>query len=251
MLQLWARTGAWLDRVDLAFGAGPYAYFDTQTSSNTEGYDDHHGVGLILSGAVSYSLTHNWFAVLQINQIVAPGSVGTRTLLLGTGYRLEEFLEKLTRASDAGASAGVSAAANEVGVFGGITVVNTLTSERSTNFGLEYRHRGARHVELSASLLDEGDGLDGRHLGVTGEGWLVQEFAARRLVLGLGLGPYVALQDYHAADGRTAARVVGLASMTASWRLSRSLALRIAWHRGITGDDQDRDIVTAGVAWRY
>jgi hypothetical protein len=39
--------------------------------------------------------------------------------------------------------------------------------------------------------------------------------------------------------------------MTASWRLSRSLPLRLAWHRGITGDDQDRDIVTAGVAWRY
>ena len=251
MLQLWARTGPWLDRFDFAFGAGPYAYFDTQTSSNTEGYDDHHGVGLILSGAVRYSLTRNWFAMLQFNQVIVPGDIGTRTLLLGTGYRLEEVLEKLNRATGAGAPEGVSAAANELGVFVGTTVVNTLTSERSTNFGLEYRHRSARHLELSAGLLDEGDGLDGRHLGVTGEGWLVQEFASRQLMVGLGLGPYFVLQRYHTADGRTAASVVGLASMTASWRMSRSLALRLTWHRSITSDDQDRDIVTAGVAWRY
>jgi hypothetical protein len=39
--------------------------------------------------------------------------------------------------------------------------------------------------------------------------------------------------------------------MTVSWRMSRSLALRINWHRGFTGDDQDRDVVTAGLGWRF
>jgi len=79
----------------------------------------------------------------------------------------------------------------------------------------------------------------------------VQDFTSRQLVFGLGPGPYVALRGYRAADGRPAASVVGLASMTASWRMSRSLSLRLTWHRGFTGDDQDRDIVTTGLVWRY
>jgi hypothetical protein len=69
--------------------------------------------------------------------------------------------------------------------------------------------------------------------------------------VGLGVGPYVALSTYHTDDGRVAASVVGLASMTVSWRMSRSLTLRVNWHRGFTGDDQDRDIVTAGLGWRF
>jgi hypothetical protein len=247
MLQLWANTGPWIDRVSFALGAGPYVYFDTQyDDSNVEGYRDAHGVGAILTARMSYSLSEKWFASLELNQILVANN-STRTVMLGAGYRLQSLIEAMQN-SQGDAIADVP---NEVGVFGGQTVINDLTSEKSTNFGVEYRRRLTRHVELSGSLLNEGNGPDGRHLGVTGEGWIVQDFLDRRLVAGLGLGPYVALSTYHISDGRTAASVVGLASMSLSWRFSRFLALRAIWHRGFTGDDQDRDIVTLGLALRF
>jgi hypothetical protein len=246
MLQLWANTGPWIDHTTFALGAGPYVYFDTQSDPNAEGYRDAHGVGVILTARISYSLSEQWFASLELNQILA-ANVTTRTVMLGAGYRLQSFIESLQNSQpDA-----VADVPNEVGVFGGQTVINDLTSEKSTNFGVEYRRRLTRHVEFSSSLLNEGTGPDGRHLGVTGEGWIVQDFLDRRLVAALGLGPYVALSTYHISDGRTAASVVGLASMSLSWRLTRFLALRANWHRGFTGDDQDRDIVTLGLAWRF
>jgi hypothetical protein len=247
LLQLWATTGGWLNRLHLAFGAGPYAYFDTQSDPNSLAYNDWHGVGLVLTGYASLDLSARWSALMEINQIIAPGDGNTRALLVGVAYRLDSFIEQLQHTQPDS----VADVPSEIGVFGGQTIINDLHSERSTNFGVEYRHRTARHVELSASFLDEADGPSGRNAGVTGEIWLAQDFLSRRLMAGLGIGPYVSLQKYFTADGRTGASVIGLASMTVSWRFTRAFAVRCSWHRGITTDNQDRDILTAGLAWRF
>lgn len=247
MLQLWADSGPWGGRFSAALGAGLYAYFDTEQDSTSRGYRDDHGAGLILTARLSMVLTRQWFALLEVDQ-VAFTDLSTRALMLGVGYRLDSLLDKLQGGAQAGAVAEVP---NELNVFGGVTVINNLTSERSSVFGLEYRFRPAPHFELSGSVLDDAAGPDGRHAGLTAEAWVVQDFLSRQLSVGLGIGPYVALSSYHTDDGRLAASVVGLASMTVSWRMSRSLALRLNWHRGFTGDDQDRDVVTAGLGWRF
>jgi len=248
VLQAWADTGPWRDRFALALGVGPYVYFDTTHEINWQGYSDQHGTALIVTGRASYQLSRQWFALLELSQI-AGVSPATRTVMLGAGYRLDSFLAGLDgTASGPGAIADVP---NELGVFGGQTVLNNLQSNKSTDFGVEYRFRPARHLELSTSVLEEGDGAVGRHAAVTGEVWAVQEFLGRQLAVGLGLGPYVALSAYYTSDGRPGASVVGLASMTVAWRFAGAAALRFSWHRGFTSDDQDRDIITAGVAWRF
>jgi hypothetical protein len=246
--QLWLNSGPWQERLHLAIGAGPYFYFDTRDAGSVAGYDDRHDVGLVLTGYASYSLSPSWFALMELNQIIAPHDGNTRTLMFGFGYRLDSFIEQFTRANQAHGVADVN---NEVNVFVGQTVINDLHSERSTNFGVEYRHRFGRHVAWSAGYLNEADGPDGRNSGVTSELWLVKDFLSRQLEAGLGIGPYVALQRYTTADGRTGASVIGLASMSVSWRFTRVMALRFSWHRGITTDDQDRDILTAALAWRF
>jgi hypothetical protein len=250
LLQLWADTGQWQHRIAFSFGAGPYVYFDTQDDVNYQGYRNQHGVGMILSGRASYALTPQWFALLQLDQVVAI-STGTRTVMLGAGYRLDSVIEALGRTQRDGPPAAVSDVPNEIDLFGGQTVLNDLRSDKSTDFGVEYRRRLYRHVEFSATLLDEGDGAVERHAAVTGEAWLVQDFLERQLVTGLGVGPYLALSSYRTSDGRTGASAVGLASMTLSWRFTRLLALRVNWHRAFTGDDQDRDIITLGLALRF
>jgi len=248
MLQFWVTTGTWHDRFSLAFGAGPYVYFDTQFHYNYQGYLNRHGVGAIVSGRASYALSPQWFAFVDFNQILA-ADPGTRTVLMGVGYRLER-LPTLDgpHADEAG---GTAALRNEVGFFIGQTVLNDLSYHKSTDFGFEYRYRCLPHLEFSTGLLEEGTGAVESHASLTGEIWATQEFLDQRLAVGLGTGPDVALNAYHTADGRTGASIVGLVSMTASWRFTRSLALRLNWNRGITSDDQDRDIITLGLGLRF
>ena len=251
-LALWARTSIWRQRLTLALGAGPYIYCDTELDPTVpDGYHDYHGVGALISGSVSYALAGNWLARLELSQVVAPGDVGTRTLMLGIGYQLQSAIDGLNRSWADAAPAPPPEAANEFGLFWGQTILNGAHADASSAFGVEYRRRVLHHLELSASLIDDGDGLDGHHMGMTGEAWLVQDFNSGRIVMGVGLGTYFSFESYQTVYGTPAASTVGLASITAAWRLTRALDLRLIWHRGFTGDDQDRDIVTAGLGWRF
>ncbi|MGO9802046.1 MAG: hypothetical protein ACLPTM_03960 [Steroidobacteraceae bacterium] len=251
VLQLWGHT-LWRQRVDLALGAGPYIYCDTQTYPNGgERYSNYHSVGAIVTGSLSYTLSRDWFARLELSEVIAPGNVATRTVMLGLGYRLQPFIDALSHSAQDLPRAADPDAANELGVFYGQTIIDGQHADASAAFGVEYRRRVGRHFELSASVIDDGDGLDGRHAGMTGEAWIVQDFLSRQLVVGLGLGAYLGFESYQTIYHTTAASAVGLVSMTASWRFTRSLALRLVWHRGVTGDDQDRDVVTLGLGWRF
>jgi hypothetical protein len=248
-LRFWGRSDFWQGRVHLAVGAGPYVYCDTQTIYTVDGYRDYHGVGAMLSASAGFELGDHWFIEAQINQELVPGNEGTHTLLLGVGYRLDRLLEQLSQSGGAGAQPAETL--NEVGVFVGETVLNGPHVDETYAFGAEYRRRAVRHLELSASLLDEGEGVDGRHLGVTASAWLVQDFFARRITVGAGLGVWESLQSYRTIYGNEGPSSSGLVSMTFSWRFARAIDLRAIWHRAVTNDDQDRDIVTLGIGWGF
>jgi hypothetical protein len=251
MVQLWADTGPWRRRVSFSLGVGPYIYFDTRQDINYQGYLDAHGVAVLATARMRYAISQEWFMLLDLNQ-VAGVSPATRSVMLGAGYRLDNFFAALTDAGVVGSPADTAVVPDELGVFTGETTLNNLQSNKSTDYGVEYRYRATRHLEFSGSFLEESDGAFKRHAGLTGEAWLVQDFfAERQFTAGIGLGPYVALSRYDISDGRTGAGVVGLASMTLGWRFTRSLLVRAIWHRGFTSDDQDRDIITLGLALRF
>lgn len=249
MLQLWATIGAWRDRLTFAVGAGPYWYFDTEYQQNSQGYIDQHGVAAIVSARATVALSSRWFALLGANQVML-ANPATRIILIGVGYRLEDSPATLQwqQATPTDAAAGLN---NEFGFFVGETTLNNLSSNKSPDFGFEYRRRWASHLELSTSLLEEGSGAAESHASASGEVWATQDFLAGRLGVGLGVGPLVALSAYNTADGRSGSSVVGLASMTLTWRFAHGLALRASWHRAFTSDDQDRDIVTLGLGLRF
>ncbi len=258
IFQLWAVTPRWRDRIAFALGAGPYFYFDTQYVGRPPWYRNYHDVAEIYTGSLTYYATQNWFVRLNLSEIHAPGDIDTREVLLGAGVRLDGLFEQSGAPGSAGSGGSggeeTSPPTNQLGVFGGQTSDNnyytSYLNKTSLTFGAEYRRAMTSHVELSAAWLNEDDGVDGRHNGVLGEIWLVNWFS-RRFSLGLGTGPYYALQPFRGDDGMHAARLAGVVSMTAGWQITHSVIARISWHRAFTHDDQDRDIITAGLAWSW
>jgi hypothetical protein len=246
VVQLWAVTPRWRDRLDFAFGVGPYVYFDTQFVDGPPWYRNYHSVAEIYTGSLTYYATENWFVRLNLSEIHAPGNVDTRLVLLGIGFR--------PSASGESSELETSSGLNQLEAFAGQTSENnyytSYDNESSVSFGLEYRRALTSHVELSAAWLSEADGVSGRRNGALGEIWLVSTLS-RRFSVGIGAGPYYALQPYRGDDGLQAARLAGVVSMTAAWQLRRSLSARVSWHRGFTHDDQDRDIITVGLAWSW
>ncbi len=249
-LQGWITSPLWRG-LGLSLGAGPYVYFDTQPEASVAGFSDHHSVGEMYTASLSYYLTSTWFVRLNLDAIVAPGNLDTRTLMLGFGARLDGLASRLDSARGEIPSDTSEEHINEIGIFAGQSIINSNSSSRTTNFGIEYRRRVARHVSWSAAWLNEAVGPDGRRDGVSNEAWLVTRLYHRQLAVGIGAGPYLALQHYRTADGRDGSSLQGLASMTVSWQLSRRVNLRARWDRVFTQDDQDRDIVSFGVGYSW
>ena len=215
-------------------GAGPYVYFDTQFVDRTPWYRNYHSVAEIYTSSLTYYATENWFVRLNLSEVHAPGNADTRQGLLGIGYR--------PGSSSGSAEVETASGINQLQVFAGQTHENNYylryDKETSPTFGVEYRRAMTDHIELSAAWLNEDDGTDGRRNGALGEIWLVSPLS-HRFCVGIGAGPYYALQGYRGEDGAHAARLAGVVSMTAAWQLTRSLIGRVSWHRGFTHDDQD------------
>jgi hypothetical protein len=243
--QIWAVSPRFGGHFDLALGAGPYFYFDTQTADAAPGFRDYHGVGAIVTGSLSYYFDSRWFVRLNLSEVHTPGDEDTRTLLLGVGTVLDPLLQRF-------GEIGLSApAGSELGVFAGQTIDNSATSPRSRAFGVEYRYGLTHNLDLSVRWLNESDGSAGAHNGLSGEVWLIDPMFARRVTLGLGAGPYVALERRQMSDGQNAARLEGMVSLSASWRFAHHLVARFTWDRGFTNQSEDRDVLTAGVGWRF
>ena len=133
-------TGSLRDRLSLSVGVGPYFYFDTRNQYSFQGYDNQHGVAVLVTARARYALSPRWFALLEVNQSAGLAS-STRTVLLGAGYSLEDFFATLSRSKQDGSPADVTLAPHELGVFAGETTLNNLSSNKSTDYGVEYRFR--------------------------------------------------------------------------------------------------------------
>jgi hypothetical protein len=248
-VQAWAVTPRLQERFTFAFGVGPYLYADTQDKDAPPGFEDSHAVGVIYTGSVTWYLGTRWYLRLNLNEIEAGGSAGTRSYVLGAGYRLDQLASEFGHALTDHPAYGYHP--NEVTAFAGITVLNTDNSENAAAVGLEYRRHLARYFDVSGSWFNEEAGADRRYNSLAVQAWLMKYWPERGVAVGFGLGPNVALGDHQASDGRPLKDVVGLASMTAAWRFSQAWQARLTWNRGFTADDQDRDLILLGVGYTW
>jgi hypothetical protein len=249
-VQAWWISPAWYGRLQLLAGAGPYLYFDTQPSTSGRGYSNLHGSGGVISAAVAVRVHGSWLLQLRANALLTAGNPSTFGLLAGAGYRFA--VTPVGNASGAGAGAGVAAAAGSgstLQLFGGEAITNALSSRAFPVIGADYRAGLGRWAAWSASWFDDVAAGRGLHHRAAAQLWLLDRVAGQSLTFGVGLGPYVQLG---ALGGPAApARVSGLSSLRVDWRCAPRLSLILTWYRNFTQDDRDRDILTAGLGWRF
>jgi hypothetical protein len=242
--QLWLEAGGAQSRFSLAAGAGPYRYFDTVRTSSGDGFEDHSGWAGLYSLAATWRPSGRWFGQVRFNRVIARNSINTSSLMAGIGLRLD---------SDESSAAGASALAsdgrrNELLVFGGRTIMNSIADEKAPARAIEYRRELGREVSASVTLLDEGDTQIARRSGVVVQAWLEPSFQDDRLTLGVGAGPYLA---YDRRRPGNEAVIIAALSLTASWRIGDAWAARATFHRVVSFYHRDSDVFLLGLGYRF
>lgn len=250
-VQLWARTNLRDRSLSLAAGIGPFRYFDTTVSSAGGGYANIHGWGGVGSLAATYYTDSRWLVELRVNRIVAKNSINTNAVMLGVGYLLEPVSER--GPIESAPRQLHKSTTDEITLFYGATIVNSYYSENDRAAGVEYRHGLGRYVDVSVGFLNEGNPQLIRRNGATMQLWLVREvLASDRLVLGIGLGPYVAIDRYRVpTPGEGSNRKVSaIFTATAVYRLSGHWDARFSWNRINTDYNRDTDVILFGAGYR-
>ena len=249
--QLWGRTPLLGDRFSFAFGAGVYQYFDTQETPDGE-HVNEHGLAPVFSASASYYTETPWFFRLSVNHIHPARDIDTTALLLGLGYRLFEEAEKRPLEPPPAAPAPVpDKTGTEMTLLLGALVHNSLEDEKGFAGELELRRGIARHFDFTLSLIDEDNREEIRRAGLACQVWVVDAFLDRRLVLGIGAGPYPFLDRESPMGEGTQLDFAGLVTLTAGYRFADHWIARFHWNRVATRDDRDADMFLLGVGYRW
>jgi hypothetical protein len=246
--QLWLNAPAWRERVVLSLGAGPYVYFDTESSPSARGYSDVHSVAAVLSASATLDLGAGWFARLNLNDVWAPADVGTYAVLLGGGYRFGNSDRSAPSSADQGGS---GYPAQEIQLFAGQMILSDPSSSGGRTYGADYRLELARWAAWSATWYYDPGSPSGRRDRAATQLWLVEPLANDRLALSVGLGVYSEVGPETRPTTTSPNPVSGLSGLRAEWRCSRHTSLVLTWQRTFTNDDNDRDIIALGYAFRF
>jgi hypothetical protein len=242
--QLWARTSVFSPDFTVAAGAGPYLYFDTTVAEGATSYTDAHGWGAMYSLAATWRRRNSpWFYQLRVDHVETKRSLDTTMLTVGVGRHLDRDADFIGSAE----WEGHGDVRNEVVVSVGRTIVNSLESELARATSIEFRHAFGPVLRGSVGWINEGDAHLIRRNGIVAQGWLEPSLGHDRYTLGIGLGAYFAVDEYHAQQPV----VTGVITMTAGYHFTRRWLARLSWHRITSTYDRDSDIVLLGLGYRF
>jgi hypothetical protein len=248
-LQYWRRALFFDRRLALAAGVGGYYYFDTVASTDSRRYVDSHGLGPIFSLSATWFTSERLFYQLRLNEIIVPRSYNTFSAMFGIGYELDA--PKGSGALAGGTGDSVSSG-NQITAMAGWTEVNSLSSPGAFAYGFEYRHGFGRYIDGTISWINEGHTQLDTRSGAAAQVWLRRSFFNDRLSLGVGAGPYYALDTHRVKGGTdTGGRVSLLLTMSAAYNVTRHWYVRASWNRVMTSYDKDSDIYLGGIGYRF
>ncbi len=236
--QIWARTTESKARLSAAAGAGIYRYFDTAPRSETT-YSNDHGWGAVTSVAGIWRMYGPWLVELRANWVHAEHDVDTVSVLGGVAY---QFAVPSFRGCAEGAISD-----NEVTLFLGQSVLNSFGSSTGFSQGFEYRRHLGSFLQLTASVLHEGNNGEHQRTGVAGQLWAAHGLLDDRLSLGFGAGPYFTVDT----KDRDNDSVFGIFTISAAYRIAPHWGVRFSWNRVATNCNSDSDIFLGGVAYLF
>lgn len=249
-MQLWAHQPLFDRRFDVAFGIGPYHYYDTVAANRGHRYEDDHGWGVLYSVAATWYFESRWYVQLRANHVQSPSSINTTSFMLGLGYQLDK---PAVRGPLAGGTSNGMPTGDVLSVMAGLSVVNSLDSQNAMAEAIEYRHGFWSYIDGTVSFINEGHNNLGSRQGVAAQVWLKNDFFDDRFSMGLGYGPYVTWNKYrnNPEAGDTQNVVASLLTMSMAYRFANHWVARVSWNRVITGYDRDSDIFLAGVGYKF
>ncbi len=251
-VQLWTRANVFDRGLSIAAGVGPYRYFDTTVSTAGGSYANIHGWATVGSLEATWYTRSRWLYQLRLDRIIAKDSINTSSIMLGVGYQLEPVAERGPR--DHAPYQLDRTTGNEITAFFGGTIVNSYESEHDAARALEFRRGIARYVDVTVGLLNEGDPRLVRRTGVTTQLWLVRDvLTSDKLILGVGVGPYFAIDRYRTpTPGEASNRNVSwIVTAAAAYRISPRWDARFSWNRIDTDYNRDTDVVLFGLGYRF
>jgi hypothetical protein len=243
---LWVRTNLLDKQLSLAAGVGGVFYYNTELPVNGSPARDIHGWGTMANVSATWYTKSRWFYQMQGYWVRGGSSFDTLTALAGIGYQLDA--PPVPGPDVKGTRLYSKTTENELTLFGGQTVVNIPGDGKSGAFALEYRRGLWRFVEVTAGALYEGRSALIDRYGVTTQLWLAKPFLDDRISLGIGVGPYFAVDR---RNNSKEVRTPIIFSTTGSYRISQDWLLRATWDRIITTYDRDTDIFLAGIGFRF
>lgn len=245
--QLWFRLLSPSRRLDFAIGGGPYRYYDTTTDQSSGQTVDAHGWGALFSAAVHWYPKAPWIVQLRYNRAQVGSSFSTDSVLLGIGWQLDAA-KAPGPIMPPGRDGFSSSARNEIAGFIGKTIVNNFQSPEGAAWMVEYRHNLSPYLDITGSIIDEGDAKAVKRQGLAGQLWLARSFLDQRATVAIGAGPYVA-RDQDQIDHRT--HVLGLGTTTLSYQFASEWLVRVSWHRTLTSYSRDTDVLLVGLGRRF
>lgn len=244
--QFWARTNP-VKSISFSVGAGPYYNFDTIRGHGDEPSRIVHSVAAAFSIAATVHRFDPLLVQIRANLIEGPHSYDSISLIAGIGYRLDRTATRPTRGTSQ-----VVTSQNEVTGFIGLTVDNSYNSDNTFAQSVEYRRRLNHFAEWTAAWLNEGDSSCLGRNGPLSQIWLARGFYDDRLSLGIGVGPYLAFDDYETKGReRHITVLVPVGTMTGVYRFDEKWGVRVSWNRVVSHYDRDSDVVMAGVSRRF
>jgi hypothetical protein len=250
--EAWARLPLFKDRLAIAAGYGLYAYFDTQPLGNGD-TADVHGRAPIYSVSLNYYLGHRMYLFGVANRIAPHNDVKTNTVAAGFGVWLGQ--DDKPKRGELGAAPGETGLTtpNEITVFAGQSIVNTLFSEHALAYAGEYRRGLIKHIDWTASAIYEGDPKVIRRSGVATQLWAVNSFFNERMSVGAGIGPYIFIDRRHPTPHtlRSPAAAAPLVSLTVATKLDDHWLARLIFNRVASNYNRDSDIILVGLGYRW
>ena len=245
--QLWLRALSSSRRFTLSAGVGPYRYYDT-TYVTAKGVTDAHDWGVLGSVAAHWYFRNPWVMELRYNYAYTRTSISTHTLLWGFGYQFEHSALGGPVLNTALYSFVPDGQRSEITLMAGKSVVNNFNSPHGVAYGAEYRYRLTPYIDAIGTYLDEGDARVVKRRGPAAQLGIKREFLNHHADVGVAGGFYFA-RDQDMAGART--EVLGLLTMTATYRFTAGFRARAYWYRTLTTNGRDTDVAMLGLGFAF